>query len=176
MVDFDALRFDRKNPTAGTSIGLMIPLQNMNQEHSQSALQLVELLTAQRLDLLRNVLAIDLRPLPFTQQASLLKRPGIEIGVVVRGRRLIRGGGRANNVFSCATCHVSLLYSYRKIAQLVGNYPPLAAIAFSRSAVSVVVGVIASGSIFTWRIAGLPELTASVNAGAKSAVFSTTAP
>jgi hypothetical protein len=32
--------------------------------------------------------------------------------------------------------------------------------AFSRSAVSVVVGVIASGSILTWTIAGLPELTA----------------
>jgi transaldolase len=52
----------------------------------------------------------------------------------------------------------------------------LPAIAFSRSAVSVVVGVIASGSIRQCRIAGLPEARARSSAGANSSVVSTRSP
>jgi hypothetical protein len=43
--------------------------------------------------------------------------------------------------------------------------------ALARIAASVVIGVIASGSILTCRIAGLPEAKARSKAGAKSAVF-----
>ena len=55
-------------------------------------------------------------------------------------------------------------------------YRPSPASALSRMALSVVEGVIASGSTFMWMIAGLPEATESSNAWAKSAVFSTLAP
>ena len=48
--------------------------------------------------------------------------------------------------------------------------------AFSRIAESVVDGVMASGSMRSSRIAGLPEVLARSNAGAKSSVRSTTAP
>src|SRR5688572_2777966 len=48
--------------------------------------------------------------------------------------------------------------------------------AFSRIADSVVAGVIASGSILSSMIAGLPEALARSNAGAKSAVRSTVSP
>ncbi len=41
---------------------------------------------------------------------------------------------------------------------------------------SVVEGVIASGSTLTWMIAGLPDSCAALNAGAKSAVFATVKP
>src|SRR5437016_3005013 len=48
--------------------------------------------------------------------------------------------------------------------------------AFSRIAESVVAGVMASGSMRSSRIAGLPEARARSNAGAKSSVRSTTSP
>ena len=48
--------------------------------------------------------------------------------------------------------------------------------ACSRILLRVVAGVIASGSIFTWMMDGLPDVRAAVNASAKSAVRSTVAP
>src|ERR1051326_2816368 len=89
----------------------------MNEEHSQSALQFVELLAPQGLDLLRNVLAIDLRPLPFAQQTGLLQRPRIKIVVVLRARRLVGGRGRAENLSRGATGHLLFLHSLANIAQ-----------------------------------------------------------
>jgi hypothetical protein len=56
------------------------------------------------------------------------------------------------------------------------THPSRAASAFRRIAARVVVGVIASGSILTWRIAGLPDASARSNAGANSAVISTVSP
>jgi putative tryptophan/tyrosine transport system substrate-binding protein len=59
--------------------------------------------------------------------------------------------------------------------EVVGaDHPP--ACAFSRMAESDIAGVSASGSTFTCRIAGLPDLRAASKAGKKSAVFSTVAP
>jgi ribulose-5-phosphate 4-epimerase/fuculose-1-phosphate aldolase len=55
-----------------------------------------------------------------------------------------------------------------------GSHPP--ACAFSRVAVSDIVGVSASASTLRCRIAGLPDFCAASNAGQKSAVFSTVAP
>ncbi len=56
------------------------------------------------------------------------------------------------------------------------TYPFTLASDFSRMASSVVVGVIALASTFTWMIDGLPDLSAASNALGKSAVFSTVAP
>ncbi len=42
--------------------------------------------------------------------------------------------------------------------------------------VSVVAGVIASGSIFRWMMAGLPDASAAWNAAGKSSVLSTVTP
>ncbi len=53
---------------------------------------------------------------------------------------------------------------------------PLLDSAAARIWLSVVAGVIASGSIFTWMIAGRPELSARSNAGKNSAVSSTVSP
>ena len=54
--------------------------------------------------------------------------------------------------------------------------PPPPASAFSRMPLSVIVGVIASGSILQCTIDGLPEVCAAAKAAGKSAVFSTTTP
>jgi len=53
---------------------------------------------------------------------------------------------------------------------------PFVASAFSRSAESVVVGVIASGSSFTCTMAGLPEAKAASSAGRNAASVSTVTP
>src|SRR5450830_1327705 len=66
----------------------------------------------------------------------------------------------------------------KKVRQLrcVEVLPPPPASAFSRMPESVAVGVIASGSIFRWMMAGLPEARAAAKAAGKSAVFSTRTP
>src|SRR5437870_4385935 len=57
---------------------------------TRNALELIELLAAQGLDLLRNVLSIDLRPLAAPQTLRLIHRPGIEVRIVAGSRRVSR--------------------------------------------------------------------------------------
>ena len=68
------------------------------------------------------------------------------------------------------------LESLKTRPNLATGQLPLLARAAARIWLSVVVGVIASGSIFTWMIEGRPEPSARSNAGRNSAVSSTVSP
>ena len=63
----------------------MIPLEQMEHEHAKRALELVILLLAHVVDLLRDRCGVDLRKPASAQEFGLTARPRVKIG-------LLRGG------------------------------------------------------------------------------------
>ena len=59
----------------------MVPLEQMEHEHAQRAFQLVVLLLAHVVDLLRDRRGVDLREPAGAQKLGLTERPGVEIGL-----------------------------------------------------------------------------------------------
>src|ERR1043166_8150504 len=82
----------------------MVPFQEMDQQDTQRAFELVELFAPQRLDLLGNVLAVNRVELVGADETRLLLRPRVEVAIVAGADRFV-GGREANLVSANATSH-----------------------------------------------------------------------
>src|ERR1041385_5227478 len=82
----------------------MVPFQEMDQQDTQRAFELVELFAPQRLDLLGNVLAVNRVELAGAEETLLPLRPRVEVAIVAGADRFV-GGREANLVSANATSH-----------------------------------------------------------------------
>jgi hypothetical protein len=83
LPESSALVFDGSPPTVGTPVFLHLPFQQMHQQDFQAAFQGSLLAFPHILNLFRQVLNINFRPPPGTNQGGLLPSPCKKVSVVV---------------------------------------------------------------------------------------------
>jgi hypothetical protein len=102
-----ALLFDRQTPRTASQPGLVAPLQQLNEQHCQSADQFAPFASAHAFDFFRDVLDIGFGQPAGAQQCCLLVGPGVEVRVV-EGRVFRRHGSEHRQ-----RCHTRPILPHR---------------------------------------------------------------